>query len=380
MAIPHDSFEERRLSDPLGVLLIEGDPAGARLVRDELRAASPAPPELFFAPRLTEAIDLLADRALRGRVQVALLDLSLPGGLDGLGALVRAAPELPVVVLTSFADEQMGLAALELGAQDYLVKDQADGAVLYRALRYAVQRRRADENARRAAEEARVGRFRERFIGILGHDLRSPLQSILAGGRLLLDERLHRDDERRVLEAVVHSAERMDRILCHVVEFTRARLGAGYPVEPRPADFAAVARETVDELRLSHPGRRVELSVEGDPRGTFDPDALGQVVSNLVSNALAYGRPDAPVRVGVRRDGEELVLAVHNRGPAIPAEALPHLFDPFYRAGGERAADEGGGLGLGLYIAHEIVAAHQGALLVDSTDERGTTVVVRFPA
>jgi signal transduction histidine kinase len=173
----------------------------------------------------------------------------------------------------------------------------------------------------------------------------------------------------------------MTRMVQQLLEFARvdSRESIGIPVERRPGDLAAICREVVEELRTSHQDRNVVEKYEGDCRGLWDVDRMAQVFSNLVENALNHGDPETPIQVSVwRRDG--LVCAeVHNEGDPIPQAALDGLFDPFRRTQAARTAKTQG-LGLGLFITHQIILAHRGTLFVLSSEGKGTTFRLSLPA
>jgi PAS domain S-box-containing protein len=237
------------------------------------------------------------------------------------------------------------------------------------------ERKRAEEELRRTAQ------FRERFIGIVSHDLRTPLTAISAGAGLLLRTEGIPEKALRTVGRIAGSAERMARMITELLDFTRVRLGGGIPVQRAPADLYPVVRHAVEEAEMAFPGRGVRLEVRGDCRGEWDEGRLAQVVGNLLKNALTYSPEDTPVAVGLDDEGAWVRLEVHNhnRGGPIPSEALPTLFDPFRR--GEASHREGAreGLGLGLYIAREIVSAHGGFIDVRSTAQEGTVFMLRLP-
>jgi signal transduction histidine kinase len=236
----------------------------------------------------------------------------------------------------------------------------------------------SDEMERAAvAKFGQEAAFRERFIGILGHDLRNPLQAIRFAAASLLE----RDDttapQTRLMHRIAMSADHMGRMIAGLLDVTRARLGGGIPIEPKLADLRVISRQSIDELEIAHPFRTIQLDVQGDVRGVWDPDRIAQVVSNLVGNAIDYSPVDTPVRVDLRVEGTDVLLVVNNRGPTIAPEMMAQLFDPFRR--GSQGGAVGQGLGLGLFIAQKIVEAHGGAIAVASTPEEGTTFTVRLP-
>jgi signal transduction histidine kinase len=222
---------------------------------------------------------------------------------------------------------------------------------------------------RLAAE--RTTRSSELFVGVLGHDLRTPLSTIRASAELLLDGAS--EAQAKVVQRLTRSADQMTRMIDQLLDFTRIRLGSGLPVARTATDLAELCGRVAAD---AGDRGRVVAEARGDCAGQWDPDRLWQLVSNLVGNALTHGRADEPI--AVRVDGsaaDQVVLAVENRGAIAPAR-LAILFDPF-RAHESRAPGDRG-LGLGLYIAREIATVHGGTLEVASAADR-TTVTVRLP-
>ena len=219
-------------------------------------------------------------------------------------------------------------------------------------------------------------RFRELFIGILGHDLRNPLNAVLMGTYLLLQSAT--EAEKAVLNRLGNSAKRMERMIAQLLDFTRARSGGGIALLREPADLSTICRETVDELITAHPDRAIELVMHGDSHGLWDTDRMAQVFSNLVANAITYGSRNTPVQVRLVATDTGVECAVSNSGAPIPSNLLPHLFDPFRRARNAKVSATQG-LGLGLFICQQIVAAHGGTTRVQSTEADGTTFTVTLP-
>jgi signal transduction histidine kinase len=138
-----------------------------------------------------------------------------------------------------------------------------------------------------------------------------------------------------------------------------------------------LCEEVVEEMKQAHPDRAIRVEAAGDLRGDWDPDRVEQVISNLIGNAVTHGT--GPVRVTGRDEGDEVVTTVHNQGPAIPAAAIPTLFEPFTRPAPAAEGARRKGLGLGLFIAGEIVQAHGARISVTSTAGEGTTFTIRWP-
>ncbi|WP_224240587.1 sensor histidine kinase [Hyalangium gracile] len=233
--------------------------------------------------------------------------------------------------------------------------------------------RKREEELRRSAE------FRERFLGIVSHDLRNPLNAIALSASVLLREEDLAPRTRKVAGRISQSAERMGRMISDLLDFTRGRLGGGIPITRQSADLRVICRPVLEELRVARPERELRLRAEGELLGEWDADRLAQLVGNLVKNALDYSPPDMPVTVAMLEEGAWVRLEVHNLGEPISPLLLPKLFEPFRRGMRREESSQSAGLGLGLFIAHQIALAHEGMLEVRSTREEGTTFTVRLP-
>jgi signal transduction histidine kinase len=214
---------------------------------------------------------------------------------------------------------------------------------------------------------------RDLFLGIVGHDLRSPLSAIALGAESLLKAGTLNQAESRAVSRIARSADRVKRTLSDLLDVVRARFGAKMPVKVELVDVGDVADLAVAELRLVHGGRRVTFEATGNLRGQWDRDRIAQLVSNLVENALVHG--EDPIQVALRGDSDAVELRVTNRGRPIPKEVIPTLFDPFRSASSSHR--EHAGMGLGLYVCAEIVRAHGGTIAVES--DAITQFVVRLP-
>jgi sigma-B regulation protein RsbU (phosphoserine phosphatase) len=253
----------------------------------------------------------------------------------------------------------------------------ADGATTIRVALLRARNRRGyehdlrmhEEGARqRLADERQTAQLREQFIAVLGHDLRNPLASIAGAGRLLRRE-VQSDKALAIIQLMQSSVDLMAGLIDDVMDFARGRLGGGISVDRRPADIEPLLRRLVGELEAAHPGRVIDLHVEAGAPCLVDERRLGQLVSNLLANAITFGEPSSAIRLHARAAGDALQLTVSNQGPPIPDAAMKRLFEPFFRG---EVRPSGQGLGLGLYIASEIAKSHGGELSVRS-DAEGTS-------
>ena len=213
---------------------------------------------------------------------------------------------------------------------------------------------------------------------MLSHDLRNPLGVILMSAELLGRGGPLSARQERSVRRMADNARRVDHMVRDLLEYTRSRQRQTLPISPRKGDLLTLCHQVLDGLQLLHPGVELRCTAEGKTDGWFDPERAGQVISNLVTNAIEHGEPGAPVTVALRGIDGEVWMEVHNDGSPIPEILLPHIFDAFRR--GADPAKGTTGLGLGLFISQQIVAAHGGSIEVQSKDGEGTTLRVRWPS
>ncbi|HVE49612.1 MAG TPA: HAMP domain-containing sensor histidine kinase [Casimicrobiaceae bacterium] len=225
---------------------------------------------------------------------------------------------------------------------------------------------------------AQVEQARNLLLGMLGHDLRSPLQTIRMTASYLVALNAG-SDVSMAASRLIGSGARMQALLDDLVDFNRTNLGLGINISKAKVDLAHLFTEEVDRLRAAHPSHRVDLEIHGDCSGVWDGRRLLQVLGNLVLNAIKYGSPGEPVHVGVIGAEQEVQFKVTNRGATIDESALAEIFEPLRRGIGLPMGGDGdGSLGLGLYIAREIAMAHGGEIEARSNSSE-TVFVVRLP-
>ncbi|HEY5850829.1 MAG TPA: GAF domain-containing sensor histidine kinase [Lysobacter sp.] len=226
-------------------------------------------------------------------------------------------------------------------------------------------------------EAAEIATLREHFVTVLGQDMRDPLQAIITGLYLLKQSpSLGHDDEALVMQ-LQDCGNRMDRLIHDIMDFAAGRLADGMPMGTIPAtDLGDDLRQVVAYLSAEQSSRTVKATIAVDGAVTCNRLRIKQMLSNVLTNAVAYGHPDQPVEVhAVTADGS-LRLRVRNGGNPIPAALLPTIFEPRKRV---TADGRSAGLGLGLFIASEIAKAHGGVLTLSSSSEDGTEVTFRMP-
>lgn len=222
---------------------------------------------------------------------------------------------------------------------------------------------------------ATTDHYRDQSLGILGHDLRNPLSAIITGSTLLIGSPELGDQNVSIAARMLSSANRMSRMIADLLDLTRTRFGESIPVVPAPIDLEPLCHQVIAELEGLRTGG-IGFTAKGDLRGEWDSDRIAQVLSNLVRNAIQHGGKDEPITVVAEGKGEKITLKIHNGGLRIPERALATIFEPMVRHATDKSNK---GLGLGLYIASQVVSAHSGTLEVTSTDKDGTTFTVKLP-
>jgi phosphoserine phosphatase RsbU/P len=217
---------------------------------------------------------------------------------------------------------------------------------------------------------------REQFIAVLGHDLRNPMAAIAAGIRLLRNREKFGPQGHHILSEMDNSVARASGLIDDVLDLARGSLGGGLVVDRNSeAPLTPVLEQVIAEIRAIAPENSIEKRIEIDEPIYCDRGRLGQLASNLLSNAVTHGAPDRPIGFEAVSGPGLFTLSVSNEGDPIPEDARTHLFQPFFRGEGRPSRN---GLGLGLFIAYEIAKAHDGTLEVDSTD-RETRFTFRMP-
>ena len=226
-----------------------------------------------------------------------------------------------------------------------------------------------------------VDAARNVFLGILGHDLRSPLGAISLSSEVLLSTADLPPKATKNVSRIFTSVKRSIKIVGDLLDFTRTQLGSGIPVRVDRGDLGLACEGMVEEARAYHPDRQIEFQGESNLPGRFDKSRMEQVISNLIGNAIQHGETGTPITLTLKADDGYALLSVHNHGLPIEGEAKATLFNPMARhlRSGDVEYGASAGLGLGLYIASAIVSAHRGNIDVESEEGSGTTFTVRIP-
>jgi signal transduction histidine kinase len=366
--------------EPAHVLLIEDNPGDADLVRLRL-VETESDVRVNCVPRLSDALACLDVET----PSLVLLDLNLPDshGAETFRRIMQKAPNVPVVILSGQDDEALALKAVHMGVQDYLVKGDITSKQLERALRYAVERQallRSLEITRKQQIE-----FKNQFLSHVSHELRTPLTCIHQYVTLLLDGLVGpmAPDQTDYLRTVLKSVNQLHAMIRDLLEATRAESGK-LRIEPRCIDIGELIQQAVAMMRPAAAEKHVGLEVGLDqtiPLVYADPDRTIEVLINLIDNGIKFTPQDGSVIVKASRvetDPSAVYLAVSDSGRGIPPESLPQVFERLYQ---DPDAVDGNrtGLGLGLYIAKEIITLHGGRMWVASQPGSGSTFSFTLP-
>lgn len=325
---------------------------------------------------------------------VVLMDVQMPG-MDGLetASLIRGREKsatLPILFMTAETQQKAkALQAYKLGAVDFLVKPvdptillakvgffvelYERGEVIRRQELELVERRRAELESKRASE------LEKQILGIVGHDIRGPLSAILATAQVQLKAKNLPDGQAKALQRIERSTVRIQKIVDDLLDFTRARVGKGIPLEKSEVCLVELIQRLLDESTAVNPDREFRfVHHEATVPGLWDAGRLSQVFANLLDNAVKYSPPKSPIDVVLQSAPDQATLEVRNGGSPIPAQKLAMLFEPFSR-GEDSGTHARTSLGLGLFIVREIVRRHEGTVEVASDAEAGTRFKVTLP-
>jgi signal transduction histidine kinase len=362
------------------VLLIEDNPGDADLVRLRL-VEGKSPVDVSCVDRLSDGLAALT----RKQPSVVLLDLNLPDsqGAETFRKVLEKAPDVPVVILSGQDDESLALKALHQGVQDYLVKGSFTGTGLDRAMRYAVERQallRSLEMSRKEQLE-----FKNQFLSHVSHELRTPLTCIHQFVTILLDGLAGEvsAQQRDHLRTILKSVNQLGAMVRDLLEATRAESGK-IRVEPRCVSIADLIHSAVAMMQAAAQEKKVGLEVGIDTRIPFvlgDPDRILEVLINLIDNAVKFTPSDGAVTVQARlvqTDPDFVYVSVADTGCGIDPAARTLIFERMYQH--PNSIDNSRkGLGLGLFIAKELVELHGGRIWVASEPENGSTFSFTLP-
>lgn len=225
-----------------------------------------------------------------------------------------------------------------------------------------------------------VDQSRETFLAILGHDLRGPLSSIQMASHILIKSEALDAQHLDVADRIKRSVSTMNRMIKDLLEYAGGQIGGKIPVRPEAANMGNVCQTSLDEVQLAYPKALFNFEVAGNLDSRFDPARFQQVLSNLLINAAKYSEEGKQITLSARKDTDTIIVEIKNFGRPIPPESLQVIFNPLVQLSGKGTHPHPStSLGLGLFIAREIVEGHDGTIEVSSSETDGTIFTVRLP-
>jgi two-component system, sensor histidine kinase and response regulator len=365
----------------LKVLLVEDNPGDARLIQESLADASDQSFDLEIADTLRTGLQ----RLHLGGIDAMLLDLALPDsfGMETFARAKAQAMGVAIIVLTGLADDSLALKLVQGGAQDFVAKVDVSGNNLTRAILYAVERERLEQEFRklnleleqrvkdRTAELEASNRDLEAFSFSVSHDLRAPLTNLIGFADLLGTKYGTQMDEQagKYLARIHESAFKMSHLIDDMLRLAKVgRQGLRKTKLP----LRSLVDEVLAELGAEIDKRRIEWRISVLPVLFCDHALMKQVLANLISNAVKYTRPreKAVIEIGQLMMGGEAVVFVRDNGVGFDMHSADKLFAPFHRLHRE---DEFEGTGIGLATVQRIVEKHRGRIWAESQPGTGST-------
>jgi signal transduction histidine kinase len=363
------------------VLLVEDNPGDARLIRESLTDLSGNTFDLETADRLATALLRLS----AGGIDAILLDLALPDskGRETFSKAKAQAPTVPIIVLTGLGDEALALKMVQEGAQDYVTKIDMNGNVLSRAIRYAIEREKSDQQIRSFNEEleervrVRTAELRaaneelEAFSASVSHDLRGPLHLIDGYSEVLEEAYGHALDAegKKCLQRIHASVKEMAGIIEDLLKLSR--LGR-QDLKMQSTNLNEILRAILADCQPAVAGRKIEWKIAALPEAKCDQGLIKQVFANLISNAVKYtrARDVAVIEVSHAVIAEESVIFVRDNGAGFDMKHAERLFGAFQRL---HRQDDFEGTGVGLATVRRIVQRHGGRIWAEAEVGKGAT-------
>lgn len=370
---------------PIELLLFEDNLGDAGLI-EEMLEESDGVYHLEVVETLEEGLVLLKDSFF----DIILLDLGLPDsdGIDTLIDVHKISTKTPIIVLTGLNKEEIGIFAVKIGAQDYLIKKEIDSKLLKRSIRYSIERKKIeselqnyksnleDKVKERTKELEQSNKELQQFAYVASHDLREPLRMISSFLQLLerrYNEQLD-EDANEFIEFAVDGAKRLDSMIKDLLEYSRV---ANKKRKFNDVDLNEVLERTNLNLKLAIDDNNAEIIANKLPTLSGDEQLLVQLFQNLISNSIKYRSKENPIiQISVNNEMNHFIFLFKDNGIGISTKHLERIFTIFQRL---HTREEYEGTGIGLAIAQKIVQQHGGQIWAESEPGEGTIIYFTIP-
>ncbi|MDP2600176.1 MAG: ATP-binding protein [Deltaproteobacteria bacterium] len=348
------------------ILLLEDNPDDALLCEKLLKEVCEEHVfDILWVDRFDKALRKLKEK----KVDLILTDLGLPdiNGLETVRKLIANVPDLPIVVLTGTMDQSLGIKALRVGAQDYLLKEELTSVLLNRTIQYAMERKS-------------IEKLKDEFISVASHEIRTPLAIIKEGVSNLKDGiagSLNRE-QNEIVDMTARNIDRLRKIVDNILNFSRLESGKVL-LKSISVDLAPLIAKTIKSCQSTASANKISLHYNPNklPMLFADSDMIVEVLNNLIDNGIRFAK--SKVEVSTRKTDNTVEVTIFNDGPLIDRKHHDKLFQKFSQA--ERPAGGGGykGTGLGLAICREVVNLHQGKIWIENKPHRGVAFHFTLP-
>ena len=369
------------LTQPTIILLIEDDEEDYILLQKMLARIPHAHYKLTWESSPQAGLEQM----LAGTYDLCMLDYRL-GAQNGIELIREARSQgcsLPIILLTGASESEIDIQALQAGADDYIAKEQLQGELLYRIIRYAIERKKAEHERENLLREQIASRElaekRNEFISMVAHELKTPLTSLKGSAQLLQRQCVREGDAQKVRLTSRMDAQinKLTDLIDDFLDVTRIT-GGKLQFREEYFSFDDLVEEVIEELQLTTEQHTLVREEQTNKMVWGDRMRIGQVITNLVTNAVKYAPMTDRILIKSLCDAEKVTLCVQDFGPGIPKSLQAKVFDPFYRI--ERAGQRvQPGLGLGLHIAAEMIKRQEGRIWVESEEGKGATFCFTLP-
>ncbi len=365
-------------TDCTKILLVEDNPADADLLIEILTETN----DKIWQISQTDRLEIAFEYLLKEQFHIVLLDLSLPDsqGLDTLMKLQENIINIPIVILTGLDDKEMGLKALEKGAQDYIIKGRITNELLEKSIFYAIKRKEIDVKIRlNLQKEQEINNLKSTFISMVSHEFRNPLTVIRSASYLLKykGEKLNEEHKNKFFNLIENAIDTQLKLLDEILLIGSYDAGK-IRYNPSTLNLEIFFLSLIEVLKTTDNNKHnITLTLGGNfDQVTMDQTLLQHIFTNLLTNAIKYSPEGGDIKIDLTRDNEYIICTIEDEGIGISLEEQKHLFETFYRGSNVRKIE---GTGLGLSIVKNCVDLHQGQINVSSENGKGSMFKVLLP-